>query len=92
LISNVIDIVAYNIISSIRSLDIGWTIVHEKRWQVYLFFSDFSIDLLSMMNTLSMFIIFLQIYKVTHFIPGELDLNSGSGNALYKIGTRADLN
>lgn len=35
---------------------------HEVSWEVYLFFSDCSIDVLAMINTLSLFLIFFQIY------------------------------
>ena len=46
----------------------------DKSWEIYLFLSDCSIDLLAMVNTLSLFMIFFQIYTTREEIAEAFGL------------------
>ena len=64
LIYNIADILTYNVWSIIRESEDenNHSVFRNKAWEIYLFLSDCSIDLLAMINTLSLFLIFFQIY------------------------------
>jgi hypothetical protein len=75
LIYNIADILAYNVWSIIRESEgEKHSATHNKVWEIYLFLSDCSIDLLAMINTLSLFLIFYQIYTTREEIATAFGL------------------
>ena len=75
LIYNIADILAYNVWSIIRESEgEKHSATHNKVWEIYLFLSDCSIDLLAMINTLSLFLIFFQIYTTREEIATAFGL------------------
>jgi hypothetical protein len=75
LIYNIADIFAFNIWSIIRESESEThSATHNKVWEIYLLLSDCSIDLLAMINTLSLFLIFFQIYTTREEIATAFGL------------------
>ncbi len=75
LIYNIADILAYNVWSIIRESEgENHSAFHNKAWEIYFFLSDCSIDLLAMINTLSLFLIFFQIYTTREEIAAVFGL------------------
>jgi len=75
LIYNIADILTFNVWSIIRESEVEThSAIHNKVWEIYLFLSDCSIDLLAMINTLSLFLIFFQIYTTREEIASAFGL------------------
>jgi hypothetical protein len=74
LVYNLLDTLVFNIWSIFNaSID---NYVESPLWKIYEIISLVTYDLLAMMNTLSFFIIFYQIFKISEKIAEALGLNS----------------